>query len=608
MIVKNFFLRLAVPLLAALAGLCGCGVQIVPAPETETLRLSGRIVGGQQPIGNAAIYLYQAGTTGNGTGATNLLGTQAYTAVDGSFNITGDYTCPSSATQVYLLASGGNPGISASTNNTASLLMAALGDCGNLTSTTFVYVDEVTTAAAAWALAQFLGPGGIVGASPTNTTGLRNAFLVANNLANTANGTAPGAGLPAGATIEAAKLYSLANALAACVNSAGGASCTPLFSAAAAGGVTPANTLDAAVSIVRHPASQVAAVFNATTPNAPFQPALTRSPNDWTMSIKYTGGGIALPTVLAFDSTGSVWIANYFGGVATKLSAAGVPASATGFGDPALYESYGIAVDTHDNAWITNEEGDSANSYDGSITKFSSTGQLLSGLGIAGGGIYYPYAVAADSNGDMWVADYGDSHASLLDNSGNSLIGSAGYTSSVLPLPMSVAVDGSHNAWFASEGAATLVTPGGTITGFNCCSGPTGIALDPAGAVWISDYSATSLIQLSPSGTVWQRLTGVGGVYYPQSVAIDGAGAAWIANYHGNSISGFTSATGGAASSAISPSTGFGIDANLVTPFGLALDASGNVWVANFNGNFVAQFVGLATPVKTPLLGLPAAP
>ena len=46
----------------------------------------------------------------------------------------------------------------------------------------------------------------------------------------------------------------------------------------------------------------------------------------------------------------------------------------------------------------------------------------------------------------------------------------------------------------------------------------------------------------------------------------------------------------------------------MIEPFGIAVDASGNVWVANFAANAVTQFVGLASPVKTPLLGPPSAP
>jgi streptogramin lyase len=596
-----------------LASTIGCGVPISSAPSAWGAELNGQLVGGQQPIGNASILLYAAGSTGNGTGAVSLLRNTVLTAADGSFNITGDYACPSASTQVYIVARGGNPGLSPSTNNTASLLMAALGDCGNLTSSTYIYIDEVTTAAAAWALAQFLGPAAGIGSSATNATGLRNAFLVANNLADTTTGLAGGTALAAGSKIEAAKLYTLADALSVCVNSAGGSACSALFAAATEGGVTPANTLDAALSIVRHPAANVGAVFNAVTSATPFQPTLTMAPNDWTMSIAYTGGGISQPTAIAFDSTGSAWIANYAatpGGVATKLSATGVPAATQGFADPALYESFSVTVDPSDNAWITNEESSYAtNGGDGSLTKFDHLGNLLSGSGIVGSGsIYYPYGIAADTNGDIWVADFGHSQASLLDTNGNSLIGAAGYTSGALPLPVAVALDGSHNAWFATVGAASKVTPSGSITEYTCCREPSSIAVDRNENVWVSDYSASALVELNSSGTVLQTLASVGGLYYPETLTIDGAGAVWAANYHGNSFSAVTGATGGASSTVISPSTGFGVDAGLILPFGIALDASGNVWVTSFAGNAVVQFVGLATPVKTPVLGPPSLP
>jgi streptogramin lyase len=593
-------------LLSALAAtFTGCGIdQSAPTGVTGSL-INGRIVGGQQPIQGAAIYLYQVGTTGNGTGA-QILNSPVSTLADGSFSLTGDYRCPASNTQVYLVAAGGNPGLSSNTNNTASVLMVALGDCGNLTASSFIFVNEVTTAAAAWALSPFLGPNAIVGSSATNANGLRNAFLVANNLVNTTTGQAGGT-LPSGATLEASKLYSLANTLAACVNTAGGSACSPLFSAATENAIVPSNTLDAALNIVRNPAAKVSNVYDATTSSPPFPSGLSSPPHDWSMSITYTGGGIASPTGVAVDSTGAVWVANYFGGVASKFSAAGVPASATGYADPALEENFSVAIDTQDSAWLTNEQSVYAtNTGYGSVTKFSSGGSLLSGRGFTST-IYFPYAIAADSNGEMWVADYGHSQASLLDLSGNSLIGPSGYSSSQLPLPLGVAIDGSHNAWFAGQSSVDKVTPGGTITEYVCCSSASALAIDQQGDVWASDYRGSAIVELSSSGVVQQTLQS-GGVDHPEYIAIDGAGSAWAVNFQGDSVSGFSSATGGAASTALSPSYGLGLDAGLAEPFGIAADASGNLWVTSFANSTLTQFVGLVAPIKTPLLGPPQQP
>jgi hypothetical protein len=53
----------------------------------------------------------------------------------------------------------------------------------------------------------------------------------------------------------------------------------------------------------------------------------------------------------------------------------------------------------------------------------------------------------------------------------------------------------------------------------------------------------------------------------------------------------------------LSPSAGWGTDQGLLEAFALAIDASGNLWVTNLGSNSVTEFVGLAVPVKTPLLG-----
>jgi streptogramin lyase len=51
-----------------------------------------------------------------------------------------------------------------------------------------------------------------------------------------------------------------------------------------------------------------------------------------------------------------------------------------------------------------------------------------------------------------------------------------------------------------------------------------------------------------------------------------------------------------------------GLDAGLSEPFGVAVDASGNLWVTSFAGDALTQFVGLVAPIKTPLLGPPQQP
>ncbi|WP_157477483.1 NHL repeat-containing protein [Granulicella tundricola] len=596
------------------AATIGCGSSTPSSTTTVTApgsAFTGHITAAGQPVIGASVQLYAAGTSGNGTGAVNLLPGQTISSNSaGQFSIPQDFACPTSTTQTYLVAQSGNPGLAGGTDNRALLLVAALGDCGSLSITTTPIVNEATTAAAAWAFSTFLGASAAIGSSATNATGLRNAFALAANLVSISTGTIPGPNLPSSAKFETAKLNTLANALASCTHSEGGAACGPLFAAAQQGTTKPATTLDAALSIVRNPANNVTAVFAASSGQTTFQPTLASAPHDWTLSITYGNctsgcGGLNLPGNIAIDSTGAVWVANYFGRVASKFSATGVAAATNGFVGTGLYASYGIAVDASDNAWVTNLQSFTpTNSYSGSVSEFSPAGAELSGLGYTGGGVYYPLAVAAGTNGDIWVADYGSSSASLLASNGTTLSGASGYAASQLPFTSAVALDATQNAWFAVQNGVARVTPLGAVTSFSCCDDPEGIAVDPSGDIWVADYGASSLIELSPSGQTMATLDTASAGASPKGIAIDGAGNVWAANYYGNSL---TALTGSNAAFRF-PTRTIGLDASLNEPYAIAVDASGNLWVSNSNSNALVEFIGLASPVKTPLLGPPAQP
>ena len=603
---------LAAAMLAAGCGGSGTGSSMSsspPPPPPPATAFSGFIRSGTAPVSGATITFYAAGTSGAGAASTNLLpGDSIISDSNGKFAVP-VFTCPSSTTQVYLVGHGGNANPSSTSDNPALAMMAALGDCGSVKSSTAVVMNEVTTAASAWALAQFLSPGAVVGSSSTNAGGLRNAFLTVDDLVDNTKGSAPGSSLPANSVLETAKLNSLADILWACDQSASGTACDALFSAAIDGGTSPSNTLDAALAVVRHPGTNVSAVF-ALPANPPYQPVLAAAPHDWMLSATFGNcksgcGGLNLPGSLAIDSTGNIWVANYFGGAVSEFSPTGAPVALNGYSATGLEASFGIAVDSQDSIWITNENGTSASgTARGSVTHLSNTGQNLSGNGYADGGIYYPIAVSTTSGGDVWIADYAGSAATLLDSNGSALSGSSGFAAAALPFASAVAVDANQDGWFAFQGGVARVTPSNQVSIFACCYEPAGIAIDGSGQVWVADYGDSAVVELSAAGAILGQARDTGGLDSPGGLAVDGNGNVWVANYRGNSLSEFA----GSCSKPLSPDSGYGLDTAFNEPFGVAIDASGNLWTTNAGSNTLTEFVGAASPVKTPLLGVPVQP
>ena len=158
-------------------------------PEPVGMELSGVLHGGQQPVTGAAIQLYAANSSVFQGPSTPLLATTVVSGAGGSFTITGDYTCPASDALVYLVAVGGNPGLSGSGNNAGLALMAALGPCGTLASSTFISVNELTTVASTESLAPFMTDITHVGSAAANASALASAFGASISLVDPATGT-----------------------------------------------------------------------------------------------------------------------------------------------------------------------------------------------------------------------------------------------------------------------------------------------------------------------------------------------------------------------------------------------------------------------------------
>lgn len=586
-------------------------------------------------MSGASIQLYAAGTSGYGSGATALLTTTVSTDASGAFTITGDYTCPTSTSQLYIVATGGNPGLTAGTNNPALALMAALGPCSlyngqyTLNPSSFISINEATTVASVYALRGFMMTGSSqIGSSSANaSTGLANAFQTVNNFVSTTSGAVL-ATTPAGnGTVPQAAIDSLANSIATCVNSDGtGSPCASLFTAATpSGGTAPTDTIQALFDIASNPVHNAAALYALAQPTPPFQPTLSGAPNDWSLPIVYLVNTNAPVDSLAIDSTGNVWTANsIFNGpysVNKVASTGAVLSGANGYSVGSLVLPNSIAIDPTGNAWVTGT---------GAVIKLSSSGALLSGAsGYTGGGLNHPSSIAIDGQGSAWVLDSGA--VIKLSSTGSILSGATGWSTGSSSSPAGIGMDGAGNAWAPNGFAQTIVefANDGTVL-----SGPNGFAtpgvnplqvqFDSTGDVWVSSFQnggvptspivvaelASNGTSISPSGgydTCVSRTANNNtyNCFYPNTfgLAVDGAGIVWntlgtlTTPFHGGGgIPAYGVTEVSHAGTVLSGLNGITGGLNLGAP--MAVDAGGNLWMVD--GYSLAEYVGLASPLATP--------
>ncbi len=639
---------LALALLLPTAVLTGCGIGTVDTTQHVSVSLQGKVFGGQQPVSGSLIQLYAVGTTGNGSAASPLIAStgsyslggapgcstaggntcysSVYTDSNGNFTITGDYTCPSYGAQVYLASVGGNPGQGSGTNNTSLVMMGALGACGLLSSSTSVTINEVTTVGAAWALAPFATGYANIGASATNAAGIANAFLDSQLLVNV--GTGQAATLPSNLTSEPGKIYALADALASCVNSDGTAACVPLFTAATpSGGAKPTDTFGAALSIVKHPGQNVTNVFNTISPVPPFATTLSQAPNDWTISLTASGGGLNMPTALAIDQSNNVWVTGQAGPLA-EFNPQGTPLSGSGYGlgTSEITQANSLVVDTLGDIWIA--DYNSVYNGPGAVTKFTGSNSTSPGTVVSGtygypvffdSSIQYPNGLSADTNGDIFIANNGSSSATVYNSSGNLVAASLGLYDNINGEPQAVAADSSHGFWLSDDdlSIAHVSSTGTLLAHVYCCYESYGLATDSAGNVWVANFLNNSFSEVSSTGSVLIQYSAVGGLYRPAQVVIDAAQNIWFTNLYAQTISeiaGINATTPNTVGSALSPTTGtygtggYGLDASLANPYSIAVDTAGNIWVSNEGKTAITMFVGVATPTATPIQPVPVAP
>jgi len=647
---------------SALLSGCGSGPLAITQPQPGSSEISGIVHGGQNPVGSSTVNLYAtvanattgtAGYTSAGSGGVNLLATVT-SGADGSFSFSSKtYSCPAGA-YAYIQAVGGNPGLKTAPASSPIDLVAAIGPCSGLTKSTPVTVNELTTVAAAYALAGFANTAqfGFV-TSSTNTSGLGHAFLNAANLVNVGNGTANATTVSGSGIVPTAVINTLGDILQSCVNTDPAASnvCGNLYAAAtppsATGLSAPTDTWYAALDIAKYPAAAPSTLFSLVSSSPAFVPALGGAPADWTVGVSY--GGLSGVYELAIDGLDNVYVSENNSVPATPPTASTYSASIVEFSSNGVMSSTNLnttaqslftdptalVVDGNNNLWVAN--GGAAAVPTTKTVYGPANSNVIFKLPSGNGtpvsyqttGYDDPQALAVDSSNNIWIGNgtssgtnaYGISE--LTSGGTFTTFGTSGATGKTAAGCTGVAVDKSQTVW-CSTGFSYRVyrflspyTAAPAAVNLNS-SDPDELAIDASGNGWTATpvyktYAASlTEVQALPatSQTVYNGLNGLSatGTDATWGIAIDGLGNIYYANETANGISQFnpfigTSTTTGTNTSPgtpLSESGGFtptsGTANLLAAPYQIAIDATGALWATNLYGTSVVQIFGPAAP------------
>ena len=307
----------------------------------------------------------------------------------------------------------------------------------------------------------------------------------------------------------------------------------------------------------------------------------------------------------------------------------------------------GVAVDKAGNVYI-------AEHFSQRIRRVNATGTIST---IAGGGepgyggdggpavkarLSFPSGVAVDKAGNVYITDTGNNLVRRIDTTGtiNTIAGTGegGYdwdgpaVEARLAGPKGVAVDGSGNLYFTGpynfgirrvDASGTLSEVAGSGESYDGpederrLSRDRGVAVDASGNVYISNIDnnyvrkvdATETVSII-AGTKEPGYAGDDGpavraqLNYPAAVAVDKAGNVYIADTGNHRIrrvdtSGTITTIAGTGEPGYGGDGGPAAEAQLASPIALAVDSSGNIYIADL-GNYRIRILTHDSPLSAP--------
>lgn len=332
----------------------------------------------------------------------------------------------------------------------------------------------------------------------------------------------------------------------------------------------------------------------------------------------------------------------------TLAGAAGAMGSSDGAGSSARFNRPGgVVVDSSGNVFVGDLDNHVIRKITpaGVVTTFAgSAGSAGSADGVGSGARFNtPFGLAFDGAGNLFVADLNNNTIRKISANGTvtTLAGAAGSGGRVdgtgsaarFNAPVGLAVDANGNVFVADTQNQTIrkITSGGVVTTIAGTGGsvgtadgvgaaarfnnPYGIVVDPSGNLFVSDTSNHTIRMITAGGVVTTVAgqAGNGGngdgagtlarFNLPTGLALDASANLFVADFNNVlirriNLGGVVSTVAGSAGASGS-ADGAGGAARFLNPFGVAVDSSGNIFVADSGNHTIRKGVPVAAPTIT---------